>query len=274
MVVTYTALVYLRYQCYKISANSGSVTTSAPKSDSSSDSTSGSQSQNLPQAQPQSQSRIICSLLIVCFAPLFSVASHSGYIIIAYVSDTQHAGPTTSWYIISFFYYFISFRQLYTVFSKCEPTAWPELYLLQKLLTTSRCCVGKCKNYMKNCGKIDDTAPPLPHKIELPNKKENKSQSTSIFNLSALFIEIQLGVLLVAIEIFVIAVLVEIPVTLTAVSTDVYHLAQLAFVIITGLFTYKFFYSDDETKAFEFVKYLKDRDLKEVGLRNLDQSVE
>ena len=48
-----------------------------------------------------------------CFAPLFCLASHSGYIIVAWLSDSQHAGPATFFYIISFLYCFIILRQLY-----------------------------------------------------------------------------------------------------------------------------------------------------------------
>ena len=48
-----------------------------------------------------------------CFAPLFCLASHSGYIIVAWLSDSQHAGPATFFYIISFLYCFIIIRQLY-----------------------------------------------------------------------------------------------------------------------------------------------------------------
>ena len=161
--------------------------------------------------QPQTPSTIKLSLGAMCFAPIFFVASHSGYIIIAYVSDTQHAGPATSWYIISFFYFFISFRQLYKICSE---------------LTT------KCKT-----GKVNDS-----------QNVWDKSLSVTTFNLLAFFVEIVPGAILVAIEIFAIYVLVALPATLTAISTNIYHLAQLAFVFITGLIAYKFIYTEDEPK--------------------------
>ena len=144
--------------------------------------------------QPQTLFTVKMGLGAMCFAPIFFVASHSGYIIIAHVYDTQHAGPATSWYIISFFYFFISFRQLY------------------KILST------KCRNFI------------------------------TTFNCFAFFIETLFAILLVGAELAVIIILVLLPATLTAVSTDVYHIAQLAFVIITGLFTYKFIYAEDEPK--------------------------
>ena len=147
------------------------------------------------QYQNQTPFRVKLSLGAMCFAPVFFVASHSGYIIIAYVSDTQHAGPATFWYIISFFYLFVSFRQLYDLLCKCSSTS-----------------------------------------------------ETTTFNLSAFFIEVLLAIPLVGAEVFVVYVLVALPATLTAVSTDIYHLAQWAFVITTGLIAYKFIYTENRYK--------------------------
>ena len=142
------------------------------------------------------------SLGAMCFAPTFFVASHSGYIIIAYVYDTQQAGSATSWCIISFFYFFISFRQLYKIWST-------------------------------NC-------------------RVNENSAT--FNLSAFIIETLFAIPLIGAGLAVITILVFLPATLTAVSTNIYHIAQLAFVIITGLIAYKFIYTEDEPK--QFVKAL------------------
>ena len=40
------------------------------------------------------------------------------------------------------------------------------------------------------------------------------------------------------------------PATVSAAPTGVYHIVQLAFIVITGLFTYKLFYTEDELKQF------------------------
>jgi len=142
----------------------------------------------------------------MCFAPLFCIASHSEYIAIAWVSDTQHPGPITYLYIISFFYYFIIFRQLYRFLSNNGITG--------------------CRNHQgyTNLDGADD------------------------FNLLAFFIEIPLGVSLVAVEVVVLYSLTAFPVT-AAAPTDVYF-AQLAIVFITGLFTYNFIYTEDRPKQF------------------------
>ena len=57
--------------------------------------------------------RIVWLVTLMCCAPLFCIASHSGYIIVTWLSDNQHGGPAIFFYIISFSYYFIIFRQLY-----------------------------------------------------------------------------------------------------------------------------------------------------------------
>ena len=65
----------------------------------------------------------------LCFAPLFCIASHSGYIVVSWVADTEHATSITIIYILSFLYYFISFRHLYIVFGDTKQVC-PEAYLI------------------------------------------------------------------------------------------------------------------------------------------------
>ena len=182
------------------------------------------------------ESQIVWLVILTCFAPLFCIASDSGYIIVAWVSDTQHAGPATFFYIISFLYYFIIFRQLYKVSSKY-------------------------------CSKLHKAK----QKAEEPPRPSTNRQTA--FNLPAFFIEILLGLILVGVEVFVMYSLTVLPVTVTTAPTDVFHIAQLAFIIITGLFTYKFIYTEDEPKQFmkAFLKYLKKKDniKQELGLNQL-----
>ena len=74
------------------------------------------------------------------------------------------------------------------------------------------------------------------------------NENSATFNLSAFIIETLFAVPLVGAGLAVITILVFLPATLTAVSTNIYHIAQLAFVIITGLIAYKFIYTEDEPK--------------------------
>ena len=271
-------------------------------------------------------------LASTCFAPLFCIASHSGYIIVAWVSDTKHAGPVTFAYVISFFYYFIIFRQLYIILSKTyKPTACFELYYFRKVSEACRSVIqGKGRRENKApqsirgsirlkdlAGEGDKSAQPAqPASEEMPSGQEEEgvsdreggtvplitdvskitdesnidnqpsavrygggekpddSQSTPTFNFTAFFMEIYLGVIPFGAHFFVVYSLVSIPVSLTDAPTDIYHIIQLAFIIITGLFTYKFIYTEDEPKQFtkSFVKYLQEKNLKDVDLKNLQDA--
>ena len=274
-------------------------------------------------------------LASTCFAPLFCIASHSGYIIVAWVSDTKHAGPVTFAYVISFFYYFIIFRQLYIILSKtCKPTACFELHYFRKVSQACRSVIqGKGRREKRKergenreesgsiglkdlAGEGDKPAlPAQPASGEKPSEQEEEglsnregsavplitdvskvtesnsdnqasavrydggetpddSQSTPTFNFTAFFIEIYLGVIPFGAHFFVVYSLVAIPVSLTDAPTDIYHIIQLAFIIITGLFTYKFIYTEDEPKQFtkSFVKYLQKKDLKDLGLNQLQDA--
>ena len=167
-----------------------------------------------------------CTLWLVasmCFAPLFCIASHSEYIIVAWVSDTKHPGPITYLYIISFFYYFIIFRQLYRFL--------PKVYRKHR----------EKKNGYEQLEGSDSETDPNQHEPELQQKRND-------FNLLVFFIEIPLTAIPVAAEIAVLYSLAAIPVT-AAAPTDVYF-AQLAVVVITGLFTYNFIYTEDRPKQF------------------------
>ena len=194
-------------------------------------------------------------VILMCFAPLFCLASHSGYIIVAWVSDTQHAESATFFYIISFFYYFIIFRQSYIIFGQL-----------------CKFCKRKArrKQLCKCC-----------------NRKAIHCQVTS-FNIAIFFIEILLGLFLVGAEVHVIRSLIVLPVTVITApkvgslasfpSRTRYgneaNVIQLAFIIITGLFTYKFIYTEDEPKEFmkAFVKYVKEQNLEGLDLNELQDA--
>ena len=191
-------------------------------------------------------------VIIMCFAPLFCLVSHSGYIILAWVSDTQHAGPATFFYIISFFYYF---RQSYIILGQlCK-------FCYRK---------ARCKQLCKCC-----------------NRKAIHCQATS-FNIAIFFIEILLGFFLVGAEFHVIRSLIVLPVTVATAPTvgslasfpsrtrygNEANVIQLAFIIITGFFTYKFIYTEDEPKEFmkAFVKYVKEQNLEGLDLNELQDA--
>ena len=170
----------------------------------------------------------------MCFAPLFCIASHSGYIIVAWVSDTPHAGPVTSFYLISFLYYFIIFRQLYKLFSKVKPTSCPLLCCCSYLF----CCCYSKKDEGGGGGGGGG------------GEGKGGEGKESTFNVSAFFIVTSLALIPVGMEVYMIYSLKALPAIVSAAPTGVYHIVQLAFIVITGFFTYKLFYTEDEPKQF------------------------
>ena len=60
-------------------------------------------------------------LLMTSFvAPIVCLGTHSGFVLIAWASDPNAAGSMTIVFMLSFFYYFFGFRQLYIVLvSRC-----------------------------------------------------------------------------------------------------------------------------------------------------------
>ena len=164
----------------------------------------------------------------ICIAPLFCIFSHSQYIIMAWVSDHQHPGPVTYLYIISFFYYFISFRQLYESCSEfCHPKD-----------------KKKIDKHTATYGTTPLMNPAERHQQHAGDQHQQKE--AKVFNHSAFFIEIWCGVILVGVQCSVLYSLIALPVTVAA-PTGVYF-AQLAIIIITGLFTYNFIYTEDRPK--------------------------
>ena len=122
-------------------------------------------------------------------------------------------------YTVSFFYYFIVFRQLYKVCSKVRISC-PEIWLL--CLFKYRYCCEKLSAACRSCVHCRVRRDGDPHN----------------FNFTAFFIAIQAGFFLAGAEFFVIYSLEQLPIALASVPIGIYHAIQLAFVLITGLFTY------------------------------------
>ena len=176
-------------------------------------------------------------LACTCFAPLFCLASHSGYMTVAWVSDTRYPGPVTYLYIISFFYYFILFRQLYKKLKACPDVP---------------CCFKLCSHSHKKDKRRREIRAENGHIYTLITPVSEDGRVATVFNYSAFFLEILCGVCLVGAEVFVLYSLTALRLTVAA-PNDIYF-AQLAVVFITGLFAYNFIYTEDEPK--QFVKAL------------------
>ena len=222
-----------------------------------------------------------CALRLVallCVLPLLCLATHCGYIIIGWVTHAQDLAPVIFVYALSFFYYFITFRQLYEICSKVSIPC-PEIWLLYPFkYCYEKCCVRRNveneanrvrrddeneANHVRQDGENEangeDTNERNRHQPGRSNgsdrereyllapadesqpatDEERRPTLTPDFNFTAFFIEIQAGIFLAGAEFFVIYSLEQLPIALVSVPIGIYHAIQLAFVLITGLFTYK-----------------------------------
>lgn len=185
-------------------------------------------------------------VLTLCFAPLFCIASHSGYIIVGWVSE--HSASYIFLHIFSFAYYFILFRHLYIAFKKTEVSCQCclEIVLICNLLKELYIWSGKAHDYFCcRCRKTEFTTNTQRNEqhAERYDKNAGQQDKNIQFELHAFFIVFWIGIFLLILEGGVVVGFWLIPITLDAATTNIYHYAQLASVILTGLITYKIFHA-------------------------------
>ena len=184
----------------------------------------------------------ILTLLLV--APLVCLATHAGYIIIAWISDPQHASSATFIALLSFFYYFISFRQLYKALRK---TDFCQLYkaLRKGIFCESKIPEVEAGKYVqpRQPGQGSEQGPVSPHEEYIKELTWEKNKAK--FNTGLCIWEFFFGVVLFLIEAFVIYTIGWLPFRSTAASVDIFHLLQLSLLALAILITYKILVTDD-----------------------------
>ena len=205
-----------------------------------------------------SDKRALRLVALLCAAPLVCLVTHCGYIIIGWVTHAQDLAPVIFVYALSFFYYFITFRQLYKVCSKVSIFC-PELWLLYPFkYFYEKYCVRRdgeneanpvrrdgeneanhVRRRSNGSGREREHILAPADESQLATDEEHRQTLKPDFNFTAFFIEIQAGIILAGAEFFVIYSLEQLPIALVSVPIGIYHAIQLAFVLITGLFTYK-----------------------------------
>ena len=232
---------------------------------------------------PTEDEKKLWILTLLLIAPLVCLASHAGYIIIAWISDPQHASSATFIALLSFFYYFISFRQLYTALrrksnfckSRCcqRPTdntsdveeGRPLLLSEQTKRGTEQAAavssaqrpVSPREEYVTN-SEAEEREPMQSeqgHEQEAadtsvttvsPRKEYIKWEKTKAkFDMRFCICEIFFGIVLVSIEVFVIYAIGWLPFRSTAASVDIFRLMQLSLLALAILITYKILVPDD-----------------------------
>ena len=159
--------------------------------------------------------------MLLLFAPLWCLGTHTGYIIVAWISFPAHATAISLMYIMSFFYYFVTFRQFYLCLVDCE--------------RLKACCGCRCCKKSACC--TDDELGLPDDEKEAYETRDNKS-----FRLWIIFFETGIAFVLCGFQIWVIFGLVSLPFidVIHDAPTYVYSFSTTIFVIVAGLITYKF----------------------------------
>ena len=199
-------------------------------------------------------------LLLFCFiSPLFCFASHVGYLIIAWVSNPQHAWSATLVTLFSILFFFFMYRQLYIIFEKLN-------FSILKKKDRSNCCSRTfcclCYNFIKNKhGRLrklkefvlddDSVTEPITKpentrtntdtdtetiiKLEDTHTDTNKdaSRKTSLdFSFSAFFVSLLCGLFLIGIELYVAFALIELPFSTETSPTYVLSVAVILATLV------------------------------------------
>ena len=174
-------------------------------------------------------------LLISFLAPLVCIGTHAGFVVMAWASDPGEASSITVVFTLSFFYYFLGFRQLYIRFASC-----PCLRLETVQRTTRR-------RHFELYESINEVS------TELDEYHNNLKE----INFAALVCEFPILLILMGIEGSVIFAYYYLPGPISSVPLNVMNLLQLVLFFGTGLITYKLFTFSTPMEEVILDKFLK-----------------
>ena len=195
-------------------------------------------------------------------APLVCVATHASYVIMAWSSDLNQASSMTVVVILSFFYYFIAFRQLYIILAfgcciqapvcRCqeitsqsadhtltsEESEESDTEILKEYhdVTVGHCsCLFCCKLCCYSLRYIV-----LPLNVEEPNLELKTHQAhLSKFRFRVLLIEILTAPFVMGIEAVVVLMYYFLPAPVETVPANVLNIFHLALIIGSALVAYR-----------------------------------
>ncbi len=199
-------------------------------------------------------------LLFMLVAPLFSIASHSGYILVAWITEPSKATSVALIMTAISVYSFLLFRQCYVVNADIERKhpCWSILILIYPLcqvgvhiayIVKYCSCCKKCKEN-NNDGVLLEDVFKGPHKEKEPSKK-------LMFNTQAFCITIPWGILSTGSLAMVIISFYDLPVQTLDIVEYLLEIFQVFIVVIALLVTYKVF-TLSEPEMQRFFKHLKE----------------
>ena len=153
-------------------------------------------------------------LLISFLAPLVSIGTHSGFVVMAWASDPDEASSLAVVFTLSFFYYFFGFRQLYVRISSFS-------------------CFKLRPVQAKN-----EVFEPI-HDVSIELKKYHNNLRE--INLPVLMCELFFVPFFMLVQALIVFSYYYLPGPISSVPLNVMNLLQLVLFIGTGLITYKIF---------------------------------
>ena len=155
-------------------------------------------------------------LMLTFLAPIVCMGTHAGFVIMAWSSDPDNASTMTVIFILSFFYYFLAFRQSYIILVSC-----PKIRNIEDENESQQCC---------KCYSVEELSTELRKHHEYLYK----------FNFTALVFEIPIAIVLVAFQAVALLTFIFLPgMSGNSIPTSVLNILHIMFLVGSGLIAYK-----------------------------------
>ena len=184
--------------------------------------------------------------LVLCgfIAPFICLLSHVGFIVVAWVSDPEHAWSSALRTLFSFLFFFFMFRQSYVRFNykpyplNCVSLMWCISFGWLCSWCQACCCNDNSFCPHKKIFTMEEMEPLL--NITEQDTKEDKVESEEIhFNFKAFFISGVLGIFIAGIQALIIFSFIELPFSTDTAPSYILNIMQLAFLVIAAFIAYK-----------------------------------
>ena len=230
--------------------------------------------------------RIMWTMLCMLAAPLFSIGSHSAYILISWLIQPSHTTSTVLVAIAILLYVFLLSRQCYMAHDRyklrksskywsffillfpiwqcvrhCINIVEAFAYYIEQACPCCKPCCDRAQACCKPCCKQTDDSETgnavSTEKNPLLPKSTKASRSDKQFNLQAFFIMFGWGILTVGSIAFTVVAFYEAPFKTLDLVTYLLNVFQIFIVLIALLITYKIF-SLGESDFLRFFKHMRE----------------
>ena len=229
--------------------------------------------------------RTVWVIILALVAPLFTISTHMGFILVAWLTNTSQASSVALLYLAALTYLFFMLRQCYSAHSNIRPkccfwSVWLPLYPLWQCLRFAGayvyifCCCNKfyesiqslldplCSYFCNHrcqqmcccfCRKIDDQHKPLDREI---NKKTEDMDLEEDFNTKAFCVVFSwMWVLALPLGLAFFA-FTELPIKTIQLFSDLLNTFQILILLVSLLITYKIL-SLSETDINRFLRKVR-----------------